>query len=173
MPSTPVHEFGRFRTWHFTSVLTPTSEITRVFTWYARESQCMDKVTGPIAEVRSWIEKLVSSVNKPDCISFTSFCFSRTDVATWMSNATAQAPFLDLHFEGYIQSKTAIALNRLHRWIPDAIWNNVGGKLSQNTKYKRFCASASNPAYEHCNVGLPAISKGGRPKRSKPSVRPG
>ncbi len=25
--------------------------------------------------------------------------------------------------------KTAIALHRLHRWIPDAIWNNVGGKL--------------------------------------------
>jgi hypothetical protein len=131
-------------------VLTPTSEIARVFTWYARESQCIDqasvralparlrwcprgvawdavpesmveyirpiflKVTGPIPEVRSWIEKMVLSVNKPDSISFISFRFSRTDVATWMSNATAQAPFPDFHFEGYIQSKTAIALHRLH-----------------------------------------------------------
>ncbi len=129
MPSTPVHELGRFKTWHVTSVLTPTSETTRLFTWYARESQCIDKVTGPIAEVRSWIENLVSSVNKPDSISFISFRFSRTDVTTWMSNATAQTPLPDLHFEGYIQSKTAIALHCLHKWIPDAIWNNIGGKL--------------------------------------------
>ncbi len=93
---------GEFKTWHFTSVLTPTSEITPVFTWYARESQYIDNVSGPIAEVRSWIEKLVLSVNKPDGISFISFLFSHTDVATWMSNATAQIPFLDLHFDGYI-----------------------------------------------------------------------
>ncbi len=49
---------GEFKTWHLTGVLKPTAEMTRVFTWYARESQCIDKVTGPIAEVRSWIEKL-------------------------------------------------------------------------------------------------------------------
>ncbi len=110
-------------------------------------------------------------MNKPDGISFVSFRFSHTDVATWMSNATAQKSFLDLHFEGYIQSKTAIVLHRLHRRVPDAIWNNVGGKLSQYAEYKHF--GASNPVYEHCNVGSPAVSKSGRPKRSKPLVRPG
>jgi hypothetical protein len=103
MPSTPVDELGRFKTWHFTSVLTPSSEITRVFTWYAHESRYIENVTGPIVEVGNWIEKLVSSVNKPDGISFISLRFSRTDVATWMSNATGQNPLLDLHFEGYLQ----------------------------------------------------------------------
>jgi hypothetical protein len=46
---------------------------------------CMNKVTGPIAKVRNWIEKLVSSVNKPDGISLISFRFSRTDATCqWM-----------------------------------------------------------------------------------------
>ncbi len=163
---------GELKIWHFTCVLTPTAGITPFFTWYAHESQCIDKVTGLIAELRNWIEKLVSSVNKPDSISFTSLRFSRTaDVATWMTHATARIPLQDIHFEGYIQSKTAIALHRLHRWIPDAIWNNVGGILSQNAEYKLLWAS--NPVYEHCNVGSPSVNKGGRPKRSKPSVLPG
>jgi hypothetical protein len=69
------------------------SEVTRVFTWYAHESRYIDKVTGSIAEVRNWIEKLDSSVNKQDSISFISLHFSRTDVATCMSNATAQTLF--------------------------------------------------------------------------------
>jgi hypothetical protein len=40
-------------------------------------------------EVRNWIENLVLKVGQPDCISYISFLFSRTDVATWMPNATA------------------------------------------------------------------------------------
>jgi hypothetical protein len=32
---------------------------------------------------------------------------------------------------GYIQSTDVIDLPRLHHWMPDAIWENVGNKLSQ------------------------------------------
>ncbi len=46
--------------------------------------------------VRNWMEKIILN-EKPDCITFISLRFSRTDVATWLSNATARSPLLDLH----------------------------------------------------------------------------
>ena len=132
-------------------------------------------MTGPIAEVRNWVQNLVLNTDKPDSVSFISLRFSRTDVATWMSNATTFTPLLDLHFERYIQSNIAIELPRLHKWIPEAIWNSVGGKLSQSNEYNLF--SQANEVYEYWNSGSLAASKGGRPSKvgqptAKPSVRP-
>ena len=166
---------GEFRTWHFTGELTPTPDITRIFSSYAHGSQHTDTATGPIVEVRKWLENLILNADKPDCISFISLRFSRTDVATWMSNARARPPSLDLHFEGYVQSISAIAQPRLNRWIPIAIWNSVGGKLSQSDEYNDFCRA--NEVYEYLNSGSLAANKGGRPSKggqttAKPSVRP-
>jgi hypothetical protein len=82
---------GEYRTWHLAGVLTPTPEITQIFSWYAHESQHTDMTTGPIVDVRNWMEKMILNAEKPDCISFISLRFSRMDVATWMSNATARS----------------------------------------------------------------------------------
>jgi hypothetical protein len=121
------------------------------------------------------MENLILNANKPESISFISLRFSRTDVATWMSNVRARSPLLDLHFEGYVQSISAIAQPRLNRWIPKAIWNSVGGKLSQSNEYNHF--SRANEVYEYWNSGSLAANKGGRPSKggqptAKPSVRP-
>jgi hypothetical protein len=70
----------------------------------------------------------------------------------------------DLPFEGYIQSTAAIDLPRLHRWMPDAIWRNVSGKLHRSTAYQQF--SAANDAFEYCNDGSIALSNGGRPRKA-------
>ena len=51
-------------------------------------------------EVRNWMEQLFLNAEKPNCITFITLSFSRTDVATWLSNATARSPLLDLHYEG-------------------------------------------------------------------------
>ena len=68
MPSNPNK---RFKTWHFTSVLFATEEISRVFNWYAHESQLTDKVNGPIAGVKRWVEKLaLIPENQPASLSF-------------------------------------------------------------------------------------------------------
>ena len=166
---------AQFKTWHFTSVLRPCREITGVLRGFANDSQYTDKVTSPIAEVRNWVQNLVLNTDKPDSVSFISLRFSRTDVATWMSNATTFIPLLDLHFERYIQSNIAIELPRLDQWIPEAIWNSVGGKLSQSNEYNLF--SRANEVYEYLNSGSLAANKGGRPSKggqptAKPSVRP-
>ncbi len=86
----PSNQNKRFKSWHFASVLLATEEISRVFNWYAHESQLTDKVNGPIAGVKRWVEKLALIPEKPASISFISLRFPRTDVATWMSNATAR-----------------------------------------------------------------------------------
>jgi hypothetical protein len=99
---------GEYKTWHLTGVLKPTPEITRIFCWYAHESQHTDKTRGPIMEVRNWMEKLFL-IEKPDCITFITLRFTRTDVATYLSNATARSPLLDLHYKGNVQSNSAIA----------------------------------------------------------------
>jgi hypothetical protein len=162
---------GEYKTWHFTGMLTPTPEITRIFSWYAHESQHTDKTRGPIMVVRNWMEQIILN-GKPDCITFISLRFSRTDVATWLSNATARSPLLDLHYEGYVQSTgVSIALHRLNRWIPHVIWNHVGGMLSRCAEFNLFCEA--NEIYEYWNSGSLAANRGGRPPTgAKPSVRP-
>jgi hypothetical protein len=117
----PSNENRQFKTWLFISVLLATEEISRVFNWYVHASQHTDKVNGPIAEVNRWVEKQILNADKPASISFISLRFPRTDVATWMSNATARNPLLNISFEGFIQWKESISLDRLHRWIPDTI----------------------------------------------------
>jgi hypothetical protein len=148
-------------------VLLATEEISRVLNWYAHESQHTDKVNGPIAEVKRWVEKQLLNAEIPASISFISLRFPRRDVATWMSNTTARTPLLNISFVGFIQSSESIALDRLHRSIPDAIWNNIGGKLSRSVEYKNFCDA--NKMYEYCSLGSPAVDVGGLPK-AKPSV---
>ena len=49
---------AQFKTWHFTSVLRPCREITRVLRGFANDSQYTDKVTSPIVEVRNWVQNL-------------------------------------------------------------------------------------------------------------------
>jgi hypothetical protein len=64
MPS-KANRYGRFKT-HFTCVLTPTEEIRQVFNLYANGSQHTEQVKSTIAEVKKWVEKQVSNVDKPD-----------------------------------------------------------------------------------------------------------
>ena len=72
---------GEYKTWHLTGVLTPTPEITRIFSCYAHESQYADKTRGPIMAVRNWMEKMILN-EKPDCITFMTLRFSSMDNAT-------------------------------------------------------------------------------------------
>ena len=71
-----------------------------------------------------------------------------------------------LPFEGYIQSRGSLELPRLHRWMPDAIWQNVSGKLHRSTAYQQFSDAAANDAFEYGNDGSLALSKGGRPRKA-------
>ncbi len=138
---------GEYKTWHFTSMLTPTPEITWILSWYAHESQHTDRTTGPIKEVRNLMVKLFLNAENPHCISFISLRFSRTNFATWLSNAAARSPFVELYYEGYVQSTgISITLHRLNRWIPHAIWNHVGGMLSPCAEFNLFCKA--NEIYE-------------------------
>ena len=77
---------------------------------------------------------------RPACVSFICWRFSRVDAISWISNAKAKLPLPDLPFEGYIQSTAAIYLPRLHRWMPDAIWRNVSGRLHRSKAYQEFSA---------------------------------
>ena len=106
--------------------------------------------------------KQVSTENRPDCISFVHWRFSRKDVAGWISHAAARTSLPDLSLEGYIQSES-IDLYRLHRWLQDARWSRVGEKFPQNTVYKQFCMA--NAAFEYCQDGTPALARGGRPAK--------
>jgi hypothetical protein len=143
-----------YKTWHFTCVLTPTPEISGIFSWYAHESQHTDKTTGPIMEVRNWIEKLFLNAEQRDCITFIALRFSRTDVATCLSNATARSPLPDLHYEGYIQLNSAIALPSLHKWIPHWMWNPTGGRLSQCGEYNSVSRGGNQRATLRAPLGI-------------------
>ena len=156
---------GEFRTWHFTSVLTPTHEIHADINWIAHNN--IDAVHPQNLLVKAQIrERVLILLNeaRPACVSFISWRFSRVDALSWISNAKAKLPLPDLPFEGYIQSTAAIDLPRLHRWMPDAIWRNVSGKLHRSKAYQEF--SAANDAFEYCNDGSIALSNGGRPRKS-------
>ena len=90
------------------------------------------------------------SAARPDCVTFVSCSFSCKDVAAWFSNAATRTPSPDLPLEGYIQSRICIGLDRLHNWLENALWTNVGGKLCQSSAYRIFCGA--NDAYEYCTV---------------------
>ena len=166
MPSTPVNELGRFKTWHFTSVLQYSPDINLELERFASAQYRLDKVLSSYALARWHIEKQISQ--KPECVAFVSCRFSRKDVAAWLFNAATRTASPDLPLEGYIQSKICIGLDRLHNWLENALWTNVGGKLRQNPAYKTFCEA--NDAYEYCTVGSHAVAVGGRPAKPKPSV---
>ena len=114
------------------------------------------------------LKKQISAA-RPDCVTFVSCRFSRKDVAAWLSNAATRTPSPDLPLEGYIQTKSAICLDRLHNWLENANWTPVGGTLQKKSAYKHFCEA--NAAYEYCTVGSHAVAVGGRPAKTKPLVR--
>ena len=123
MPSTPVTELGRFRTWHFTSVLKSFPDIILQLEQIASEQYSLDKVLASCALVRWHIEnEILMTAARPDCVTFVSCRFLRTDVVAWMSNAATRTPSPDLALEGYIQSTRVIGLDRLHNWLKDAKW---------------------------------------------------
>ncbi len=123
-------------------MLEPSHEIIRGL------NQITDKVHSSVNEVSRWIIGRVLNEAKQQCVTFICWQFSRKDVATWVSSAAAAAhtPLQNLHFEGYIQSNSGIELSRLHYWMKDEKWINIGGKLIQCDAYKNFCASGT--AYE-------------------------
>ena len=168
MPSSAIKSEGRYRTWHFTSVLKSSVQINVDFVANST-LHSLDDMGDPIQRVRGYIEKQISSENKPDCVTFVHWRFSRKDVAGWISHAAARPSLPDLPFEGYIQSES-IGLNRLHRWLQDAIWSSVGEKLSENTAYKQFCMA--DPAYEYCQYGKPALARAGRPAKKHAPAPP-
>ena len=153
---------GGFRTWQFTSVLTPTHEIYADINWIAHNS--INALQPQNLLVKAQIRERVLNEARPACVSFISWRFSRVDAMSWISNAKAKIPLPDLPFEGYIQSTAAIDLPRLHRWMPNAIWQNVSGKLHRSTAYQQF--SAANDAFEYCNDCSIALSMGGRPRKA-------
>ena len=118
---------------------------------FASAQYSLDKVLSSNALARWHIEKQISQ--RPDCVTFVSCRFSRKDVAGWLSNAATRTTSPDLPLEGYIQSKICIGLDRLHNWLENALWTNVGGKLPvcQSSAYRIFCEA--NDAYEYCTVG--------------------
>ena len=155
---------GRYRTWHFTSGLTPSPDIARVLDRHTNLSQDINKEQAPIQEVSNWIHGLILNTDKPECASFICWRFSRKDVTSWVLSAAAHTPLPILPFEGYIQSKSGLDISRLHSWMPDAIWNPLGEKLGHCVAYQNFCASGD--AYEIHTHGLAALAKAGRYKIS-------
>jgi hypothetical protein len=120
MPSTPVSELGRFRTWHFTSVFKSVPDIDLHLAHFASEDYRLDKVLASChgALVRWHTEKMIS-IARPDCIAFVSCRFLLMDVVAWMSNAATRTPSPDLALEDYIQSKRAMGLDHSHTWLKD------------------------------------------------------
>jgi hypothetical protein len=122
MQSTPATELGRFRTWHFTSVMKSVPDIDLHLVHFASEDYRLDKVLASCALVRWHIEnEILMTAARPDLVAFVSCRFLRTDVVWWMSNAATRAPSPDLALEGYLQSKSAINLDCLHNWLKEQI----------------------------------------------------
>jgi hypothetical protein len=155
-----------FKTWRFTGTLTPTHHINEDIHWIATNNIAV--LEPHIQLVKACIRQKIMNQAKPGSVTFISWRFSRAAAASWVSKAKDKVPLPDLPFEGYIQSTTeSLSLPRLHRWIQDAIWENVSGKLSLSRAYQEF--SAPDDAFEYDNDGSPALSKGGR-RKTLPTV---
>lgn len=168
---TELNPRNRYKTWHFTSGLEPTLAIRGDIDWIATRN--LDHATNNqqhILLVKACITEKVMSQGRPDCVTFTTWRFSRADAALWVSNARDKIPLTALPFEGYIQSRASLELPRLHQWMPDAIWLNVNGKLNRSLAYQQF--SAANDAFEYCHVGSMALSDGGRPRKAISVIAP-
>ena len=162
---TELNPRSRYKTWHFTSGLEPTLAIRGDIDWIATGN--VDHATNNqqhILLVKACITEKVMSQGRPDCVTFTTWRFSRADAALWVSNARDRIPLTALPFEGYIQSRASLEVHRLHQWMQDAIWQNVSGKLHRSSTYRDF--SAANDAFEYCHVGSMALSNGGRPRKA-------
>ena len=89
-------------------------------------------------------------------------------------NASSDPNARTLPVEGYIQlSKAKICLHDLDRWVPNAEWTPVLGRLTDNADYKKYKDSkADTSVYIHKQIhGTPALGKGGgsKPKAGKVS----
>ena len=89
-------------------------------------------------------------------------------------NASSDPNARTLPVEGYIQlSKAKICLHDLARWVPNAEWTPVLGRLTDNADYKKYKDSkADTSVYIHKQIhGTPALGKGGgsKPKAGKVS----
>ena len=98
-----ITEFNRramFKTWHFTSGLEPTlairGDIDCIATDHATNNQ------QHILLVKACITEKVMSQGRPDCVTFTTWRFSRADAALWVSYARDKILLPDLPFEKYI-----------------------------------------------------------------------
>ena len=88
-------------------------------------------------------------------------------------NASPDPESRALPVEGYIQHSKGICLFDLDRWVPNAEWTHVGGRLTDNADYKKYNDSkADTSVYIHKQIhGTPALGKGGgsKPKAGKVS----
>ena len=87
-------------------------------------------------------------------------------------NASPDPNARTLPVVGYIQLINArICLFDLDRWVPNAEWTPVLGRLTDNADYKKYNDSkADTSVYIHNQIhGTPALGKGGRPKAGKVS----
>ena len=87
-------------------------------------------------------------------------------------NASPDPNARTLPVEGYIQLINGrICLFDLDRWVPNAEWTPVLGRLTDNADYKKYNDSkADTSVYIHNQIhGTPALGKGGRPKAGKVS----
>ena len=159
---TELNPRNRYNTWHFTSGLEPTLAIRGDIDWIATDHATNNQQH--ILLLKACTTEKVMSQGRPDCVTFTTWRFSRADAALWVSNARNRIPLTALPFEGYIQSRDSLEVHRLHQWMQDAIWQNVSGKLHRSSTYRDF--SAANDAFEYCHVGSMALSNGGRPRKA-------
>ena len=126
--ATKLNHRAQLKTWHFASVLTPTHEIRADIYWLATNN--INAAHAHNLLVKACSRKTNENDPRPACVTFISWRFSFVDAMSWISNAKARLPLQDLPFEGYIQSTDVIDLPRLHHSVSDAIWENVGNKLS-------------------------------------------
>ena len=163
MPSTPVNELGRFKTWHFTSVLQYSPDINLELERLASAQYSFDKVLSSYALARRHIEKQISQ--GPDCVTFVSCRFSRKDVAAWLSNAATRTALPDLPLEAYIQSKICIGLDRLHNWLENALWTSVGGNCVK-LQLTRFFVRPTMRMNIATWARMPSVQVAGQPNTS-------
>ena len=166
---TQSNQRGRYKTWSFASVLAPTHAINEHINRIATDNRDVTQ-QHHIFLVKACLREKVDTQERPDCVTFTTWRFSRADAALWRSNARDKIQLPDLPFEGYIQSEDSLDLPRLHRWMPDAIWKNVSGKLHRSPAYQQF--NAANDVFEYCSDGSIAMPMGGRPRKAISALPP-
>jgi hypothetical protein len=86
---------GRYKTWRFNGVLTPTDQIHADINWIVNNDN-------PNIVHLNFAGLKVNIINRarPDCVMFISLLFSREDAASWVSNTSDKPPLSDQPFKG-------------------------------------------------------------------------